>query len=140
MNRRNPRRKPMAEINVVPYIDVTLVLLVIFMVTAPLQQSSVKVDLPVANGSPIKAQDSPPLLISVTKEGEYYLSEDGEKGVAILMDDLLEKIIAIYEKKPESQIYIRGDKAVEYSYIVNVMAALKQADITSVGLMTSQEE
>lgn len=140
MSRRNSRRKPMSEINVVPYIDVMLVLLVIFMVTAPLQQSGVEVDLPVASGNPIEAEEKPPVIISIKEDGQYYLSETGDKAITILLDDLLLRIIAIYEENPQVQIYIRGDKAVDYGNVVTVMAALKQAGIARVGLMTSPEE
>ena len=140
MNKRNPRRKPMAEINVVPYIDVMLVLLVIFMVTAPLQQSGVEVDLPVASGSPIEQEEKPPLIISIKEDGQYYLSEDGEKALAILMDDLLLRVMDVYSENPQLQIYIRGDKAVDYGNVVTVMAALKQAGVSRVGLMTTPEE
>ena len=140
MSTRNSRRKPMSEINVVPYIDVMLVLLVIFMVTAPLQQSGVEVDLPVASGSPVEQNEKPPVIISIKEDGQYYLSETGDKALAVLLDDLLLRIVAIYNENPQVQIYIRGDKAVDYGNVVSVMAALKQAGVARVGLMTTSDE
>ncbi|NOQ37112.1 MAG: protein TolR [Methylococcaceae bacterium] len=140
MSTRNSRRKPISEINVVPYIDVMLVLLVIFMVTAPLQQSGVEVDLPVASGSPVEQNEKPPVIISIKEDGQYYLSETGDKALAVLLDDLLLRIVAIYNENPQVQIYIRGDKAVDYGNVVSVMAALKQAGVARVGLMTTPDE
>lgn len=128
----------MAEINVVPYIDVTLVLLIIFMITAPLIQSGVDVDLPQANTSPIEDDDKPaPIIISINKAGQYFIDLGlGEEETAVSPGEILLLTAAVRKNKPETAVYIRGDKQVEYGLVVTVMAALKNAGIENVGLMT----
>ena len=138
MLKRKSRKKPMAEINVVPYIDVTLVLLIIFMITAPLIQSGVDVDLPQANTSPIDQDDRPaPIIISINKVGEYFIDLGlGDEETAVSPEEILLLTRAVRKNKPETAVYIRGDKQVEYGLVVTVMAALKNAGIENVGLMT----
>ncbi len=138
MLKRKSRKKPMAEINVVPYIDVTLVLLIIFMITAPLIQSGVDVDLPQANTSPIEDDDKPaPIIISINKAGQYFIDLGlGEEETAVSPGEILLLTAAVRKNKPETAVYIRGDKQVEYGLVVTVMAALKNAGIENVGLMT----
>ena len=138
MLKRKARKKPMAEINVVPYIDVTLVLLIIFMITAPLIQSGVDVDLPQANTSPIEDDDKPaPIIISINKAGEYFIDLGlGEEEIAVSSQEILLLTAAVRENNPETAVYIRGDKQVQYGLVVTVMAALKNAGIENVGLMT----
>lgn len=138
MARRTKRRKPMAEINVVPYIDVTLVLLIIFMITAPLIQSGVDVDLPQAEAKQINQENMPtPVIITIAQNGEYYIDlGNGEDKEAVSAQELLLLTTAVRKNKPETQIYIRGDKQVEYGKVVTVMAALKKAGVPNVGLMT----
>lgn len=135
---RKARRKPMADINVVPYIDVTLVLLIIFMITAPLIQSGVDVDLPQADAQTVSQEDMPaPIIISITQTGQYYIDlGNGEDDEAVSAHDLLILTKATRLNKPETQVYIRGDKQVEYGKVVTVMAALKAAGVPNVGLMT----
>ena len=139
MARRIKRRKPMAEINVVPYIDVTLVLMIIFMITAPLIQSGVDVDLPQADAKQINQDDMPiPIIISITQSGEFYIDlgkgKDDEQPVSV--NEVLLLTQAMRKNKPGTQVYIRGDKQVEYGKVVTVMAALKKAGVPNVGLMT----
>lgn len=134
------RRKPMAEINVVPYIDVTFVLLIIFMITAPLQQSNINVDLPVAAGLPVEAATILPTIITLDKAGKYYLSVASEPEIELAQEALLTKVVAAHNKNPEMQIYIRGDKAVAYGKVVSIMATLKKSGITHVGLLTIREQ
>lgn len=134
------RRKPMAEINVVPYIDVMLVLLVIFMVTAPLQQQGVEIDLPITQGNPVEQKEKSSVIISIKKQGQYYLSENGAKAIAVSKDELTLKVVTLYQKKPQLQVYIRGDKNVSYGHVVSIMANLKQSGIARIGLMTTPEE
>ncbi|NOQ14111.1 MAG: protein TolR [Methyloprofundus sp.] len=128
----------MAEINVVPYIDVTLVLLIIFMITAPLIQSGVDVDLPQADAQPIDQEELPtPVIITITQSGEYHIDlGNGEDKEAVSAQELLLLTAAVRKNKPETQVYIRGDKQVEYGKVVTVMAALKKAGVPNVGLMT----
>lgn len=137
--RRNRRRKLIAEINFVPYIDVTLVLLIIFMLTAPLQQNAVEVNLPVASGAKITGKELP-LIISIQQDGQYFLSEKENSEQAVLLSDLLSRIAKIYKLNPQTQVYIKGDTAVDYGKVVLVMAALKEAGVPHVGLMTSPSE
>ena len=138
MARRTKRRKPMAEINVVPYIDVTLVLLIIFMITAPLIQSGVDVDLPQADAKQINQDDMPvPVIITITQSGEFYIDlGKGEDGEPVSANEVLLLTAAVRKNKPGTQVYIRGDKQVEYGKVVTVMAALKEAGVPNVGLMT----
>lgn len=138
MLKRKSRKKPMAEINVVPYIDVTLVLLIIFMITAPLIQSGVDVDLPQANTNPIDQEDKPtPIIISINNAGQYFIDLGlGEEEKAVSPQEVLLLTAAVRQNKPETAVYIRGDKQVEYGKVVTVMAALKNAGIENVGLMT----
>ncbi len=142
MARRNARRKPMAEINVVPYIDVTLVLLIIFMITAPLIQSGVDVDLPQADSPQINQEDLPlPIIISINQVGVYFIDlGDGNGESEVTANELWVLTKAVRKNKPETQVYIRGDKQVAYGKIVTVMAALKNAGIAKVGLMTENFE
>jgi len=134
------RRKLMAEINVVPYIDVMLVLLVIFMVTAPLQQQGVEIDLPITQGSPIDQKEKSNVIISIKKQGEYYISENGAKNIAVSKAELISKIVELYQEKSQLQVYIRGDKSVSYGHVVSIMASLKHSGIARIGLMTTPEE
>jgi len=140
MSRRSKRRKPMAEINVVPYIDVTLVLLIIFMITAPLVQTGVDVDLPQADTAPVEQENEPPVIVSVDKQGLFYIDIGEQEDEPVSAEVLLYRVAAVLRNKPKTQIYIRGDHTVAYGKVVTVMAALKNAGVPSVGLMTSSFE
>jgi len=132
-----PRKKPMAEINVVPYIDVTLVLLIIFMITAPLLQTGVDVDLPKAQSKTISPEKTPPLVVSIDASGNFYLDVGDRQDEPVRDEELTIKVIAVLRHKPDTAVLIRGDKSVDYGKVVSVMADLKQAGVPSVGLMTS---
>ena len=136
MSRRRARRKPMSEINVVPYIDVTLVLLIIFMITAPLVQTGVDVDLPQADTAPVEQKNEPPIIISIDKQGLFYIDLGEQEDEPVSADILLYRVAAVLRNKPETQVYIRGDHTVAYGKVVTVMAALKNSGVPSVGLMT----
>ncbi|HJQ57167.1 MAG TPA: protein TolR [Vineibacter sp.] len=120
---------PMAEINVTPLVDVMLVLLIIFMVAAPLMNVGVSVDLPKTTADPIQGQDEP-LVVSVKAKGEVFLG-DTEHSV----DDLISKLKAIQAEKPDQRIFVRGDKAVDYGRVMEVLGALRAAGFTKAGLV-----
>jgi biopolymer transport protein TolR len=135
------RRRPMAEINVVPYIDVSLVLLIIFMITAPLLQTGVEVDLPQADARTVEVkEDKPPIVVSIKADGSFYVDVGDHEDAPVLSEELIAKVTAALRLKPGTDVLIRGDKAVEYGKVVTAMAALKQAGVPSVGLMTSPVE
>jgi len=127
----------MAEINVVPYIDVTLVLLIIFMITAPLLQTGVDVELPKAQAKTVSQEQNPPLVVSIDKKGQYFLDIGDRQDEPVRAEELTVKVMAVLRHKPDTAVLIRGDTAVDYGRVVSVMAALKQAGVASVGLMTS---
>ncbi|RBW49788.1 protein TolR [Marinobacter sp. F3R11] len=131
------RRKPMAEINVVPYIDVMLVLLIIFMVTAPMLTQGVKVDLPETASNPIQAdKDVESIVVSVDANGAYYV-EVGDKGSDPMpLSEVSEQVARILSQRASSDILVRGDQNVEYGTVVRLMAALQSAGATSIGLIT----
>lgn len=130
------RRKPMSEINVVPYIDVMLVLLVIFMVTAPLMTQGIKVELPAANSEAIEVSDPNDfLVVSIDGDGRYFLNI-GEKEKAISLETLAEQVERIVSAQPSIKVLIEGDQAVTYGYVMSAMDHLKNAGIEDVGLVT----
>ena len=130
----------MAEINVVPYIDVTFVLLIIFMITAPLVQTGVDVDLPQAVTAPVEQKNEPPVIVSIDKLGRYFIDIGEQEDEPVQAQDLLLRVAAVLRNRPQTQVYIRGDHSVDYGKVVTVMAALKNAGVPSVGLMTSPFE
>ena len=130
------RRKPMSEINVVPYIDVMLVLLVIFMVTAPLMTQGIKVDLPAADSEAIEVTDPDDfLVVSVDAAGQYYLNV-GERESALAIVDLVGQVQKIMSAQPAMKVLIEGDQAVPYGRVMRVMDELKNAGVEDVGLVT----
>ncbi|QXP83000.1 protein TolR [Methylococcus sp. Mc7] len=140
---RGSRRRPMAEINVVPYIDVSLVLLIIFMVTAPMLQSGVDVDLPKAEARAIDPNQDKPIIVTIDKDGQLYLDATNQEDVPVDVPGLIEKVTrALAEKsdKDRTAVLIRGDQAVDYGRVITVMAALKNSGVSQVGLMTSPVE
>lgn len=134
---RRIRRRPMAEINVVPYIDVMLVLLVIFMVTAPLLYQGVQIDLPQATAEPVPPQDREPVIVEVDSEGRYYLNV-GSGGAEDPVDaqELVATVTAIMREQPQTPVMVRGDRSVAYGRVIEVMAMLQQAGVPEVGMMT----
>jgi len=135
MSRRG-KRKPMAEINVVPYIDVMLVLLIIFMITAPLIQQGVQVDLPQANAEVLPDEADDPLIVTVDKQGQYFLDVGENTDEPISTEDMQIKVAAVLRNKPKTPVMIRGDKNVPYGDVINAMTSLQAAGVPSIGLMT----
>ncbi|CCE22733.1 protein TolR [Methylotuvimicrobium alcaliphilum] len=135
-SRQSGRRKPKAEINVVPYIDVTLVLLIIFMVTAPMLQTGVEVDLPQADTETAEQQNDPPVIVSIDREGRFYVDMAGQESQEMGADEMTATVADVLRDKPAIQVFIRGDKFVDYGKVISAMAALKNAGVPKVGLMT----
>jgi biopolymer transport protein TolR len=130
------KRKPMAEINVVPYIDVMLVLLVVFMVTAPLLMQGVKVDLPQAASTPMENKDDEPLIVSVKMDGTYYLNLGQNQQLAKPLNEITATVGKILRQKPQTPVLVWGDTNVKYGIIVTLMSELQTAGAPSVGLVT----
>ena len=128
--RRGVRRRPLAEINVTPFVDVMLVLLIVFMVTAPLLTAGVPVDLPKTKAQAL-SQDREPLSITVKKDGRIYL-----QNTAIAPELLVIRLRALAENGNEQRIFVRGDAAVPYGKVIEVMGILNAAGFTKVGLVT----
>src|SRR3984885_7273683 len=124
------RRRPLAEINVTPFVDVMLVLLIVFMVTAPLLTVGVPVDLPKTR-APALGQDKEPLSVTISKDGKIYLQKD-----VVDEDVLVAKLQAISQNGYDQRIFVRGDKSVDYGRVMNVMGLLSQAGFTHIGLVT----
>ncbi len=133
MARNRKRRKPVAEINVVPYIDVMLVLLIIFMVTAPLLNLGVDVDLPQASAEPMQ-NESEPVVVTVTREGLFFLTVGGEHE-EVDAETLKGKVAAFVRNNPKLTVLVGGDRSVEYGKVFQAMALLQQAGAPKVGLM-----
>ncbi|MEO9945114.1 MAG: protein TolR [Paraglaciecola sp.] len=134
------RRRPVSEINVVPYIDVMLVLLIIFMVTAPLITQGVKVDLPKADSQPLDEEAKPPIVASVDAEGQYFLNVGDTQDEPMSAVDLATLVAAQLQVEPDIPVVVRGDGAVPYSEVVQLMVLLQRAGAPSVGLMTTPPE
>lgn len=135
------RRRPMSEINVVPYIDVMLVLLVIFMITAPLLNLGVEVELPKADAEPLDTeQNDEPLVVTVLQNGDLYLNAggdlDGTSSGLIDPETLVTTVSAIVRRNPEIQVLVGGDERVGYGEVYNAMVLLQKAGVTKVGLMS----
>ena len=139
MSRRHSR-KPMSQINVVPYIDVMLVLLVIFMITAPLVTQGVKVDLPQAESEPLPPDDLEPLIVTVDLEGRLYVNIGSDKEQPVDEDTLRLRVAAVLRNKPKTPIMVRGDKSVDYGKVVDAMVLVQAAGAPSVGLITESPE
>lgn len=124
-----------SEINVVPYIDVTLVLLVIFMVTTPLLTQGVKVDLPKSNARPLETPKEEPVVVSIKSDGSLYVNlgdKEEQKPIAEIQE-VIKKVIAT---KPETQVLVWGDHSVSYGQVVSLMTELEEAGVEQVGLVT----
>lgn len=133
------RRRPMSEINVVPYIDVMLVLLVIFMVTTPLLSQGIKVNLPQAQAQTI-APAQEPLIVSIDEKGLYYLNTAAHPESPLdahqLSLEVSEQLRSAEQKKAPRQVFVKGDKKVDYGKVVTAMVLLQQAGAINIGLLT----
>ena len=131
------KRKLMGEINVVPYIDVMLVLLVIFMVTAPLLTQGIEVELPQANAEPIETpQDHDPLVLSVDAEGNLYINAGDNEDQPQSGEEIVRRIGIVLGEKPETPMFVKADRAVPYGNVVGAMVLLQQAGAENIGFVT----
>ena len=141
MAHQRTRKRPISEINVVPYIDVMLVLLVIFMITAPLLNLGVEVELPKADAEPLDSQQNDePMVLTVLKNGDLYLNAagdlDGTSSGLIDPESLVTTMTAIVRRNPELQVLVGGDQSVGYGLVYDAMVLLQKAGVTKVGLMS----
>ena len=134
------RRKPMAEINVVPYIDVMMVLLVIFMISTPLLTQGVKVELPQASTETLDIKPTETVIVKVDVQGQYYLTLGTGKENSVSREGLVDQIKNKLLEQPKISVLVAGDKEVRYVFIMDVLALLSQAGIPNVGLMTKSLE
>ena len=140
MGRGRQKHRPMAEINVVPYIDVMLVLLVIFMVTAPLLMQGVKVDLPEAASDPVQNQDPEPLIVSIKAGGELFLNLGADQEQMLSLATVKQRVAVVMRRNPNKPVMVWGDRAVAYGEVVQLMSALQEAGAPTVGLVTESPQ
>jgi biopolymer transport protein TolR len=133
-------KRPFSEINVTPLVDVMLVLLIIFMVTAPMLMQGVKVDLPEASADPVENQDSEPVIVSVDGSGKLYLNLGSNEEQVLSLATIKDRVAAIIRRSPDKPVLIWGDQAVPYGEVVTVMVALQEAGAPSVGLVTENPQ
>lgn len=130
----------MSEINVVPYIDVMLVLLVIFMVTAPLLSQGVKVDLPQAPSAPLPPNEKEPVIVNVDKAGNFFINYGENQDQPVSPEVLLNRVHALLKYQPGIPVLVGGDRNVPYGRVVRVMTLLQQAGVPAVGMITDPPE
>jgi biopolymer transport protein TolR len=133
----------MGEINVVPYIDVMLVLLIIFMITAPLLTQGISVDLPKAGAEPLDPElmrDNEPLVLSIDREGRLYLNVGGEEEIPVDEQTVLARTAAVIRRNPQTPVLVKADQSVPYGRVVTGMVLLQQAGAEKVGFITDPTE
>ncbi|NKB36094.1 MAG: protein TolR [Gammaproteobacteria bacterium] len=138
--RHRIRKKPIAEINVVPYIDVMLVLLIIFMITAPLLSQGVKVDLPQVPSEPMPPTDKEPVVVSVDAAGRFYVNYGDDQDKPVSPEILANRMSALLKYQPKIPVFVKGDSGVPYGRVVQLMALLQSAGVDGVGLVTEAPE
>ncbi|MBV0932205.1 protein TolR [Marinobacterium weihaiense] len=136
IRKERKKRRLNSEINVVPYIDVTLVLLVIFMVTAPMLTQGVNVELPKAAAEPVEDQNEEPIILTVDIEGRYYINAGGDEKTPLSAEEVASRVGKILATAPEKLLLVRGDRDTSYDQVVQLMVLLQQAGASSVGLVT----
>jgi biopolymer transport protein TolR len=133
-------KRLMAEINVVPYIDVMLVLLIIFMITAPLLTQGIKVDLPKAGAEPMPSEDQKPLILSVDKAGRFYLNIGSDEETPIEENSVVDRVSAVLRREPKTPVLVKADQSVPYGRVVQGMVLLQQSGAEKVGFITDPAE
>jgi biopolymer transport protein TolR len=137
-NRRG--RRLMAEINVVPYIDVMLVLLIIFMVTAPLLTQGIKVDLPKAGAEPLPSENDKPLILSVDARGNFYVSIGQDQESPMSEEEVIRRVGIVLSRQPKTPVLVKADQSVPYGRVVSGMVLLQQAGAEKIGFITDPAE
>lgn len=132
------KRRAVAEINVVPYIDVMLVLLIIFMITAPIVQQGVEVELPKLAANSLPPEQQEPVILTVSKTGEYYLNVGDNLKKPVSDEVVAQRVALILKLKPQTPVLVRGDKEADYGSVTTAMVLLQSAGVEKVGLMTDQ--
>ena len=130
------RRNLISDINVVPYIDVMLVLLVIFMISAPLMVQGLEVNLPEASSEALPVKNNEPLIVSIKKDGRIFLETESTKDKAITLDEMGNLVAKIFVNRPGLQVVIRGDADVQYDKVMKVMAQLQRSGASNIGLIS----
>ncbi len=132
------KRRAVSEINVVPYIDVMLVLLIIFMITAPIVQQGVEIELPKVSANSLPPEQQEPVILTVSKTGDYYLNIGDDLKKPVSDDVVMQRIALVLKQKPQTPILVRGDKDADYGSVTTAMVLLQSAGVEKVGLMTEQ--
>jgi biopolymer transport protein TolR len=132
------KRRAIAEINVVPYIDVMLVLLIIFMITAPIVQQGIEIELPEVAANSLPPDEQEPVILSISETGEYYLNIGDDLKKPVSADTVMQRVSLILKQKPRIPVLVRGDKNVDYGSVTTAMVLLQTAGVDKVGLMTDQ--
>lgn len=132
------KRRAVAEINVVPYIDVMLVLLIIFMITAPIVQQGIEVELPKVAANSLPPDQQEPIILTVSKTGEYYLNVGDNLKKPVSDEVVVQRVALVLKQKPQIPVLVRGDKDVNYGSVTTAMVLLQSAGVEKVGLMTDQ--
>ncbi len=141
MGHKRGQRKPMSEINMVPFIDIMMVMLVAFMVSSPMFTQGIQVDLPKTDSKPVSMpQGEEPLIISIKADGSYYLNLDSTDEKPLPLADIADKVGKIKQAKPSTMVLIQGDKAATYGIVVEAMGVLQNAGVSDVGLITQPGE
>ncbi|MEX2367251.1 MAG: protein TolR [Pseudohongiellaceae bacterium] len=139
METQRKRRNPMSEINVVPFIDVMLVLLIVFMVTAPLITQGINVDLPQADAEPVADSEEETLVVSINAQGEYFINlgaVDPDNPEPVALDTIGESIARILAQNPQVPVFLEADSAINYGVVMELMATLERAGAPGVRLIT----
>ena len=137
---QRPTRRLMSDMNVVPYIDVMLVLVVIFMVTAPMLTEGLKVELPEVAADTLNVDSPDTMIITVKADGSYWLKQGDRPDKRMGLTDLIDSLQVMSAKQPDAPILLNGDKRVDYGKVVTLMASLQKAGLVKVGLMTDAPE
>jgi len=137
--KRRRKQRLSSEINVVPYLDVLLVLLVIFMISAPVLQQGQQVELPQAQSNELSEEDSPPLLVTINLQGQTTINQGPNAGKPLNQQQLSQAVAQFRQQSPEAPIYVQGDRQLTYQALMTVMTWLQQAGAGQVGLLTTPE-